>query len=149
MTTQSSSDSAGARNPALEQYKLAADMVDRHSGRRHSANAFFLSVVSALTVVRGIDIVSEQFWSYIISVITMLVCIMWWLMLDSYRAIAEAKFKVIHEIEHELPFAMFADEERHYKSSKSYKPLSRIEQVVPILFLVVSLVASIASAISA
>ena len=30
---------------------------------------------------------------------------------------------------------MFADEEQHYKSSKRYKPLSRIEQAVPILFL--------------
>ena len=77
----------------------------------------------------------------------MIVCIMWWWILDSYRAIAGAKFKVIHEMESELPFTMFAAEERHYKSSKRYKPLSLIEQVVPILFLVVSLVSAIASAV--
>ena len=147
MATQSSGDSAGDTNLALEQYKLAVDMADRLSGRRYSANAFFLSVVSALTVVRGIDVVSEQFWSYVVSIITMLVCIMWWLMLDSYRAIAGAKFKVIHKIEDDLPFAIFADEERRYKSSKRYKPLSFIEQSIPILFLVVSLVSAIASAI--
>ena len=77
----------------------------------------------------------------------MLVCIMWWWILDSYRAIAAAKFKVINEMERELPFAMFATEERHYTSSKRYTPLSLIEQVVPILFLVVNLVSAIASAI--
>ena len=81
------------------------------------------------------------------SVITMIVCAMWWWMLDSYRSIAEAKFKVIHEIESTLPFTMFADEEQHYKSSKRYKPLSRIEQAVPILFLVVNLASALASAV--
>ena len=104
-------------------------------------------VVSALTVVGGLEIVSEQFWRYVVSVITMIVCLMWWWMLDSYRSIAEAKFKVIHEIERALPFAMFADEEQHYKSSKRYKPLSGIEQVVPMLFLVVNLVSAVASAV--
>ena len=87
-------------------------MADRLGGRRQSANAFFLSVVSALTVISGVGIVSEQFWTYVVSVITMIVCFMWWWMLDSYRRISEAKFKVIHEIERALPFAMFAEEEK-------------------------------------
>ena len=42
---------------------------------------------------------------------------------------------------------MFADEEQHYKSSKRYKPLSRIEQAVPMLFLAVNLVGAVASAV--
>ena len=147
MPTPSSRDSAGYASLALEQYKLAVDMADRHSGRRQSANAFFLSVVSAFTVVSGVEIVSEQFWRYVVSVITMIVCVMWWCMLDSYRSIADAKFKVIHEIERALPFTMFADEEQHYKPSKGYKPLSRIEQAVPMLFLVVNLVSAVASAV--
>ena len=147
MPTPSSRDSAGDTSLALEQYKLAVDMADRLGGRRQSANAFFLSVVSALTVVGGLEIVSEQFWRYVVSVITMIVCFMWWWMLDSYRSIAEAKFKVIHEIERALPFAMFADEEQHYKSSKRYKPLSRIEQAVPMLFLAVNLVGAVAAAV--
>ena len=147
MPTPSSRESAGDTSLALEQYKLAVDMADRLAGRRQSANAFFLSVVSALTVVSGVEIVSTQPWTSVLSVITMIVCFMWWRMLDSYRHIADAKFKVIHEIERGLPFAMFADEERHYSSTKRYKPLSRIEQAVPVLLLVVNLVSAVVAAV--
>ena len=134
---------------ALEQYKLAVEMADRLSSRRQSANSFFLSVASALTVANGTGIVSEWYWTCIVSIVTMLVCFMWWRLLASYRAINSAKFKVIHQIETVLPFAMFADEETIYKSTErtGYKPLSRIEQAVPALFAIPSLAVAVATAI--
>ena len=149
MTTQSSDEGATNTGAALEQYRLAVEMADRISGRRQSANAFFISIISALTVTNGSGIVSEWYWTITVSGAAMLVCFMWWRLLASYRAINSAKFKVIHEIERELPFAMFAEEERHYKSSRrtGYKPLSRIEQAIPALFAAVSLVSAIASAV--
>ena len=145
MATQSSNDESVTTEVALEQYKLAVEMADRLSGRRQSANAFFLSVVSALTVANGTSIVSEWYWTCIVSIVTMLVCFMWWRLLASYRAINSAKFKVIHQIEMTLPFAMFADEEAIYRSTKrtGYKPLSRIEQAVPALFAIPSLVITV------
>ena len=75
------------------------------------------------------------------SIVTVLVCFMWWRLLESYRAINSAKFKVIHQIESTLPYTMFADEEAIYQSTKrtGYKPLSRIEQAVPALFAIPSL----------
>lgn len=141
VTTRSSEDERVNAGAALEQYKLAVEMADRLSGRRQSANSFFLSVVSALTVANGTGIVSEWYWTCIVSVITVLVCFMWWRLLASYRAINSAKFKVIHQIEATLPYAMFADEEAIYQSTKrtGYKPLSRIEQAVPALFAIPSL----------
>ena len=143
MSTPSSDASSATAGAALEQYKLAVEMADRLSGRRHTANAFFLSVVSALTVTNGARIVSEWYWTCIVSIVTVLVCFMWWRLLASYRAINEAKYHVIHEIELALPFRMFADEERIYKASRKtgYRPLSRIEQSVPAIFAIVNLAA--------
>ena len=147
MTTRSSEDERVKAGAALEQYKLAVEMADRLSGRRQSANSFFLSVVSALTVANGTGIVSEWYWTCIVSIVTVLVCFMWWRLLASYRAINSAKFKVIHQIESTLPYTMFADEEAVYQSTKrtGYKPLSRIEQAVPALFAVPSLVVAVAT----
>ena len=143
MTTHSSEGERVDEGVALEQYKLAVEMADRLSGRRQTANAFFLSVVSALTVTNGTRIVSEWYWTCIVAIVTVLVCFMWWRLLASYRAINRAKFKVIHKIELTLPFTMFADEERIYKASRKtgYKPLSRIEQSVPAIFAMVNLAA--------
>ena len=152
VTTQFSDDKATPAGTVFEQYKLAVEMADRLSGRRQSANVFFLSVVSALTVANGTAIVSEWYWTCVVSIVTMLVCFMWWRLLEGYRAINSAKFKVIQEIEKTLPFAMFTQEEAEYESPrqtcgkppkrKRYKPLSRIEQAVPALFAVPSLVVS-------
>ena len=141
MTTQSSDHRPGDTDLALEQYKLAVEMADRLSGRRQAANAFFLSVVSALTVTNGIRIIYEWYWTCVVSIVTMLVCFMWWRLLASYRAINDAKFKVIHKIELTLPFPLFAEEEQLYKASRKtgYRPLSCIEQSVPAIFAIVNL----------
>ena len=149
MVTQSSNGDVDT-GATLEQYRLAVEMADRISGRRQSANAFFVSVVSALTVTNGSGIVSEWYWTITVSGAAMLVCFMWWRTLASYRAINSAKFKVIHKIERSLPFRMFAEEEQHYKSAKrtGYKPLSRLEQAVPVLFSVVILVSAIVSVVA-
>ena len=74
---------------------------------------------------------------------------MWWRLLASCRAINSAKFKVIQKIERALSFAMFAEEERHYKSSRrtGYKPLSRTKRGLSALFAVDSLLSATASAV--
>lgn len=143
VTTPSRDAGSATGGTALEQYKLAVEMADRTSGRRQTANAFFLSVVSALTVTNGTKIVSEWYWTCLVAVVAVLVCFMWWRLLASYRAINHAKYQVIHKMELMLPFQMFADEERIYSASRKtgYKPLSRIEQSVPAIFALINLAA--------
>jgi len=149
VSTQSNGDQSRATGVALEQYRLAVETADRLSGRRQSANAFFLSVVSALTVANGTNIVSEWYWTCTVSTVTMLACFMWCQLLASYRAINSAKFKVIHQIEAVLPFAVFANEEAIYQSTKrtGYRPLSRIEQAVPALFAIPSFAITVATVV--
>lgn len=120
----------------LEQYKLAVEMADRISQRRQQANTFFVSVVSVLTVANSSQLITEWHWTWAVTSAVALVCWLWWRLLGTYRALNDAKFKVIHEMEKALPFAAFALEQQHYQSSKQhhYVPLSRTEQWVPILF---------------
>ena len=132
---------------ALEQYKLAVEMADRVSGRRHSANAFFLSAITTLTVLNGFVGGDSRILAFVVCGATVLLCIVWYFALSGYRALNSAKFAVIQQIEKDLPFQMFATEEVHYrgeaadvtgsegkKSKKRWRPLSRTEQLVPMLF---------------
>ena len=132
---------------ALEQYKLAVEMADRVSARRHSANAFFLSGITTLTVLNGFVGGESRILASVICSSAVLLCTVWYFALSGYRALNSAKFSVIQEMEKVLPFQMFAAEETHYKNRrangtksqarttmKRWRPLSRTEQYVPMLF---------------
>ena len=130
-----------SESTVLEQYKLAVEMADRISQRRQQANTFFVSAVSVLTVANSSQLITEWYWTWAVSLTVGLVCWLWWRLLRSYRALNSAKFKVIHEIEKALPVAMFTLEQQYYNSSEQhrYQPLSRTEQVVPVLFAALSI----------
>lgn len=130
-----------SENTLLEQYKLAVEMADRISQRRQQANTFFVSVVSLLTVANSSQLFAESSWTWAVAITVALVCWLWWRLLGTYRALNSAKFKVILDIEEALPVAVFAQEQEHYKSSKRhrYAPLSRTEQLVPILFAILGI----------
>jgi hypothetical protein len=58
-------------------------------------------------------------------------------LVKSYKALNTAKFKVIHEIEEQLPVALF-DYEWHVcgkgKDREKYVPLTHLERLVPWMF---------------
>ena len=132
----------------LEQYKLMVEMADRTSGRRQTANSFFFSIVSLLMVVNSFSWVIPRWqlevsattpqWQHTIAItsVTVLVCYAWIRILEGYRAINSAKYRVIQSIEETLPFAMFADEYKHMKSEDRHRftRLTVIEQRLPKLF---------------
>jgi hypothetical protein len=136
-------------NQLLEQYKLAAEMADRVSARRGTANGFYFTVSTALLAV------SESLSLATSSGAGIVLAGAWWLQLRSYRNLNAAKFRVICKLEDELPAHVFGDEwdilkqepvERIVLRSKLLgrliKPLSQyaelgvVEQVVPLVFLV-------------
>lgn len=141
----------------LAQYKLAVDMADRVSARRNSTSAFFLSGITALTVINGFVGGNSRVLASIVCGSTVLLCAIWYFALSGYRRLNEAKFAVIQEVEQHLPFQLFADEEAYYKGERPappssmtskyrhrWRPLSRTEQSVPVLFGVVSVVVLVA-----
>ncbi len=134
----------------LEIYKLYVEMADRISSRRHSANSFFLTINSAIIAVLGyvqfgvylgaklgVEPSQTNDFYWIISVLGMILCLVWFRLIQSYKQLNTAKFKVILQIEHSLPIAPFdAEWEVVAKGSepKLFKPFTDLEMIIPWVF---------------
>ncbi len=106
-------------NPApdprvLELYKLGAELADRVSARRATANSFFLTVQTTLIAVVGLiapGLTKPQVWTGVVATAAgVLLSATWWLSLRSYRELNSAKFDVLHLVEENLPVRLFKDE---------------------------------------
>ena len=125
----------------LEQYKLYVEMADRVSARRQNANSFFLSVNTAIiALVSYVNFGSKTtinfYW--FTSLTGIVLCFIWYRLVRSYKDLNSAKFKVVHELEKELPVAPYDLEWEKVgkgKNPKLYLPFTHIERFIPWVFL--------------
>jgi hypothetical protein len=121
----------------LELYKLAVEMADRMSARRATANAFFLTVNTALLAFVGSG-PGGMLW--LVSLAGIALSATWWVLLKSYRDLNAAKFGVITEMENNLRSKVFGDEWRKLKEKRAegwwgrYAEFGTVERIVPLLF---------------
>jgi hypothetical protein len=124
----------------LEQYKLYVEMTDRVSQRRLTANSYFLSVNSALLAAVGyLTTRDNSSYLWLIGASGIVLSILWFQIITSYRDLNTAKFKILHEIERQLPLSLYYAEWNvmgRGESPKLYRPLSHIERLVPWIFIV-------------
>ena len=76
-------------------------------------------------------------WNVVIPVARLLVCLVWYSLVKSYKDLNTAKFQVIHELEEHLPVALFRYEWHvcdHGKGRK-YRPLTHSERFIPLLLM--------------
>jgi len=122
----------------LDQYKLYVEMADRISQRRTSANSYFLSVNSAILAFAGyLTSKGSTDYLWLLAVAGILLCLLWFTIITSYRNLNTAKWEVVQQIEERLPISPYAAEWEavgHGKNSKLYRPLSHIERAVPWIF---------------
>ena len=134
----------------LEIYKLYVEMADRISARRQIANSFFLTINSAIIAVLGyvqfgvylgakLGLEQSQSGDFyaIISGLGMILCIVWFQLLHSYKVLNTAKFQVILSMEQQLPLAPYRAEWEALgkgENSKLHKPFTHIEMIVPWVF---------------
>jgi len=133
----------GYREHLLEQYKLYVQMADNISERRDRSNAFYftllsglLLVVSAIVAIWGADSPVAALMVGVIGLVGFLLCVIWFFNIRSYRQLNSGKFKVVHKMEEELPFACY-DEEWEIlgrgKSWRTYWPFTHVEKFIPIV----------------
>ena len=124
----------------LEQYKLYVEMADRVSSRRAQTNRFYISLLSILlallSIVAGIGAFSRilNIILLAVAILGILLCVLWWINIRSYRQLNSAKFQIIHEMEQHLPIAAYDKEWEllgRGKESGKYLQLTRVEQWVP------------------
>jgi hypothetical protein len=128
----------------FEIYNLAVEMADRISARRVLANSFFATVNTALVALIG----AEDFPWYVAAA-GIVLSVVWWALLKSYRDLNTAKFQVINAMEERLPVKIFSDEWRQLKKERlpfrirprhmrdwlaQYRELGAVERIVPWLF---------------
>ena len=76
----------------LELYKFYLELSDRISDRRLKSNAFFLTINSTLAGLAGYNPGN----AWMIPIVGMAFCCMWYQLVKSYKDLNSAKFKVVH-----------------------------------------------------
>lgn len=131
----------------FEQYKLFVETSQHVSERRQQANNFLLTLNSTLVTlfVAFLSSFGHHRWNVFIPVTGLLVCFIWHSLVDSYKDLNTAKFAVIHELENQLPVAVFRREwdvcgHNRKKTDKpiedAYVPLTHLERWIPLMFAV-------------
>ncbi|CAA0258450.1 hypothetical protein V2595_15225 [Tenacibaculum maritimum] len=125
----------------LEQYKMYVESAEKVSDRRSNLNIFYLSLTTTITGVIGYlktnTISNSEYLIIGLSISAILICVYWVNLLENYRKLNSGKFKVIHEIEKELPLNLYDYEwEKLGKGNdpKLYKKLSNVEKIIPTIF---------------
>jgi hypothetical protein len=124
----------------FDQYKLMVEMADRVSARRMQANTFFLTVNTALLAVFASLVKEEVLFGFVGALpigALLILCYVWWRIVFSYQQLNSGKFRVIHQLEQQLPVAPYAAEwiaVGEGKDPKRYLPLTHVENWVPRLF---------------
>lgn len=123
------------RQVAFDQYKLFIDLTDRLSQRRQNASSFFVTVTTAVVGLLGYAKTPRTY--IVVSAAGLILCLLWWQMIRSYRNLNRARFQIIYAMETLLPLRPYTaewDAIGRGASPDQYKPLSVIEANVPLLF---------------
>ena len=126
----------------FEQYKLYVESVEKTSDRRQHANNYFITINTALISLIGLSFQIKIFenlsWiKSVLALVGIIICIVFWYLIRSYKQLNTGKFAVIHEIEKHLPLALYKYEWEilgEGKDNKKYYPFSHIELLIPWVF---------------
>lgn len=129
----------------FEQYKLYVGSAERVSERRVSANNFLLTVNASLVTLYGVVAPHAGRWSLLVPLAGLLVSLTWYRIITSYRDLNTVKFAVIHELERQLPAALYGYEWHRAEEGRgrAYRPLTHLEQWVPLIFMALYLALSV------
>lgn len=125
-------------------YKTLIDMADKVSQRRQTANAFYLTINTALFSLIFSTIDKKIEWQLygIVCLCGLLICLVWSRNIKTYKDLNSGKFYVINEIESALPIKPFNAEWEHLERGRNrskYRPFHDVEKLVPIVFLMMYL----------
>ncbi|SRR6266567_7430888 len=122
----------------FEQYKLYVESADRISQRRSTTNSFLLTVNASLVTLYGLasHIRASAAWQLLVPISGLLVSLAWFSLVENYRSLNSVKFQVIHQLEKKLPACLYEYEWKLLEEGKGkvYKPVTHIEQWIPLVF---------------
>lgn len=128
------------RDHYLALYRDFVASADTNSARRNMANSFFLSVNTGFLGIKGyFEVAKNELGAFeftlVQAIVGILFCVVWWLMIRSYRTLNSSKFEVIQMMERRLPLASYTAEWVAQKTARDrHRSLSWVESFVPMLF---------------
>lgn len=134
----------------FKQYEITIEMADRISARRNLANTFFLTLNTLLLGAAGFayekgPTANSPLLNIFPLAAALAICYLWYRLLESYRQLNSAKYKVIGEYEKKLPTSPFWEAEwinglGEGKEPSLYRQLTSAEKIVPVIFAIIYLV---------
>ncbi len=130
------------KNHYIKQYKIFVNSAEKISDRRGTTFSILLAVNSIIIPIIlnsfGWTFLKNFWWiTIIIPILGILICLIFFRLITSYKQLNTIKFKIIHEMEAKLPLAIYEKEweyAKEGKSSKIYLQFSKIEPVIIYLF---------------
>ena len=128
-------------NQLLDIYKFYAQTAENTTERRLKSNQFYLTLTTFLigflvAFAKWADATNSLAF-IIIGALGLLLSRLWANNILSYKRLNEAKFKIILELEKQLPFACYTKEWDilgEGKDKKKYRLLTSVETKMPLLF---------------
>lgn len=126
----------------VEQYKLYVEMADKISQQRTLTNSFYITINTALLAFVGLKGDAMDVFLYVVAGAGIVLSILWFFNVRSYRQLNSGKFQIIHQMEEVMPFKAYKTEWDTLGKGKKwsiYWPVSHIEKWIPIVFLILYL----------
>lgn len=132
----------------FEQYKLYVNTSLEITRRRTDSNKYFLTINTFLFAALGGASaaglgVLQIGWTLFVSIAGVLLCYYWFRLIESYKGLNNAKFKIIHRMEEYFPVKLFAEEWEllgEGKDHTKYRPITSIEMKTPWIFAILYIV---------
>lgn len=125
---------------SLSQWQVCVEMANSVSQRRDNMNNIFvtlnLAILAAISFVWNIK-------SVFLLIARIVLCIIWLVFIRNFKALNQAKFKVILELEKQLSTAPFEKEWNILCKDKKYRDGTKLEQALPVTFICIYVVAII------
>lgn len=122
----------------LAQWQTCVEMANSVSQRRDTMNNIFVTL--NLAIIAAVSITWDLKSLFILAA-GIVICIIWILFIRNYKLLNTEKFNVINDIEKKLPIKPFNDEWKKLKSNKKYRDSTKLENTLPIMFIVLYVVA--------
>jgi HAMP domain-containing protein len=124
------------RELLFRQYEFFVQSAHQISERRYKTNQFYISLLSTLLAILAFAFGKDNFQNLIeyrstvlltVSVLGILLNVIWFFTIRSFRKLNDAKFKVIEGMESLLPSQPYREEWK-YINDNGYFLISKIEQ---------------------
>jgi len=130
-------------------YKFYVEQAEKVSLKRADTNRYLLTVntflIGLFSISTNFEAFAKPLWNYLVPASGALICLTWYIMIKSYSNLNSAKFKVIHKMEESMEFRPFTMEWMFAAQGKgkAYKPISKVEPNIPLIFLALYVFAAI------